>query len=112
MVLSFSRQHELIYSNDKILTMDILKSQCLYSLLYYINVVLTNFIYFKGMFPTNHYLEEHEKDVPWDKVVEIILTTKNPRKLGNKFVIEKDSYYVLFEVKNQILFVINAKKSK
>lgn len=67
-------------------------------------------VYFNEIQPTDHYLEEHEKDVPWDKVVEIILTTKNPRKKGNKFEIEKGCYYILFEIKNNILYVINAKK--
>ena len=67
-------------------------------------------VYFKDIKPTDHYLEEHEKDVPWDKVVETILTTKNPRKKGDCFQIEKDGYYILFEIKNNILYVINAKK--
>ena len=67
-------------------------------------------VYFKDIQPTDHYLEEHEKDVPWDKVVEIIFSTKNPRKKGDKFEIEKDSYYILFEIKNNVLYVINAKK--
>ena len=68
-------------------------------------------VYFKSIEPTEHYLEEHEKDVPWDKVVEIILATKSPRKKGNKFEIEKNGYYILFEVKNNVLYIINAKKS-
>lgn len=67
-------------------------------------------VYFTEIKPTKHYIEEHEKEVSWDKVVEIILTTKNPRKKGDKFEIEKESYYVLFEIKNNVLYVINAKK--
>ncbi len=67
-------------------------------------------VYFEEMQPTEHYLENHESDVPWDKVVEIILTTKNPRKKGDKFEIETKNYYLLFEVKEKILYVINAKK--
>lgn len=67
-------------------------------------------VYFNDIQPTNHYLEEHEKDVPWDKVVEIIFTTKNPRKKEDKFEIEKDGYYILFKIKNNVLYVINAKK--
>lgn len=68
-------------------------------------------VYFKDIQPTRHYIEEHEKDVPWDKVVEVIFTTKNPRKKGDKFEIEKDGYYILFKIENNILYVINAKKS-
>ena len=67
-------------------------------------------VYFTDIHPTDHYLEEHVKDVPWDKVVEIIFSTKNPRKKGDKFEIEKDGYYILFEIKNNVLYVINAKK--
>jgi hypothetical protein len=67
-------------------------------------------VFFTDIHPTDHYLEEHERDVPWDKVVEIIFSTKNPRKKGDKFEIEKKGYYILFEIKNNILYVINAKK--
>lgn len=67
-------------------------------------------VYFTEIQPTEHYSKEHEKDVPWDKVVEIIFNTKNPRKKDGKFEIEKDGYYLLFEIKDAILYVINAKK--
>ncbi|MBI4453443.1 hypothetical protein HY636_02260 [Candidatus Woesearchaeota archaeon] len=61
--------------------------------------------------PTEHYLTNHAQEVSWDKVVEIIFTTKNPRKKENKFEIEKEGYYLLFEIKNNVLYVINAKKA-
>lgn len=67
-------------------------------------------VYFEEMQPTEHYLENHESDVPWDKVVEIILATKNPRKKGDKFEIETERYYLLFEIREKVLYVINAKK--
>ena len=67
-------------------------------------------VYYTEIQPTNHYLEEHENNVPWDEVIEIILNTKDPRKKEDKFEIEKDGYYILFEIKNNILYVINAKK--
>lgn len=66
-------------------------------------------VYFKEIKPTDHYLKYHAKDVPWHKAIEIILETKNPRKKGNKYEIDQDGYYVLFEIKNNILYVINAK---
>lgn len=68
-------------------------------------------IYFTNIVPTDHYLECHADEVPWDKVVEILFTTKNPRKKGDKFEIEKDEYYILFRIENKILYVINAKRS-
>ena len=67
-------------------------------------------VYFIDIRPTKHYIEEHEREVPWDKVVEIIFSTKNPRKKGDKFEIKSKNYYILFEIKNKILYVINAKK--
>mgnify|MGYP003965026431 CR=1 FL=1 len=69
-------------------------------------------IYFKSIQPTRHYLEEHLKDVRWDKVIEIILLTKNPKKISDKFIITKNGYYVLFKIKNDIIYVINAKYAK
>ena len=69
-------------------------------------------VYFTNIQPTEHYLEHHAKDVPWDKVVEIIFKTKNPRKKGTKFEIEGDGYYLLFEIKDNVAYVINAKKVK
>lgn len=69
-------------------------------------------VYFKEIEPTTHYLEKHAREVPWDKVMEIIFSTKNPRKKGSKFEIEKDGYYILFEIRNKVLYVINAKKSR
>jgi hypothetical protein len=69
-------------------------------------------IYFTRIQPTEHYITEHERDVPWHEVVEIILSTKNPRKKGDNFEIEKNNYYVLFKIEENTLFVINAKKNE
>ena len=69
-------------------------------------------VYFKEIKSTEHYKQEHERDVPWHTVIEIILSTKNPRKKGDKFEIENENYYVLFEIKDNTLYVINAKKLK
>ena len=69
-------------------------------------------VYFKDIKPTEHYLEEHANDVPWDKVIEILFSIKNPRKKGNKFEIEGNAYYILFEIRENVLYVINAKNVK
>jgi len=42
-------------------------------------------------------------------VVEPIFTTKNPRKKRTKYEIAQDGWYVLFEIKENVLYVINAK---
>ena len=68
-------------------------------------------MYFKYIRKTDHYKRYHEKQVPWSKVVEIILNTKSKRKKGNKIEME-NGYYVLCGIKNDILYVINAKRTK
>lgn len=69
-------------------------------------------VYFTEIQPSKHYTKEHEKHVPWHKVVELILSTKNPRKKDDKFEIEQNDYYILFEIRNNVLYVINAKQVK
>jgi len=67
-------------------------------------------VYFIEIRPTDHYLEEHANDIPLDEVIEIILRTKNPRKREDVFEIEDNKCYILFKIKNNILYVINAKR--
>ena len=69
-------------------------------------------VYFTDIQPTEHYTQEHKREVPWPKVVEIILTTKNPRKKGENFEIKSEGYYLLFRVKDNTLFVVNAKRTR
>jgi hypothetical protein len=69
-----------------------------------------DFLDFTNIQPTEHYLNEHQKDIPWDDVIEIILCTKNPRKKEGKFEIEMNKYYILFRIENNTIFVINAKR--
>ena len=68
--------------------------------------------YFTDIKPSEHYLDNHAQDVLWNKVIEIIFRTKNPRKKGTKFEIENGDYYLLFEIKDDVLYVINAKKTR
>ena len=68
-------------------------------------------MYFKEIRKTDHYKRYHEKQVPWSKAVEIILNTKSKRKKGNKIEME-NGYYILCEIKDGILYVINAKRTK
>ena len=69
-------------------------------------------MYFKEIKKTNHYKEEHERYVPWSKVIEIITTTKQKRKRGDKIEIKTNKFYVLCKLENHILWVINAKRIK
>lgn len=44
-------------------------------------------------------------------VVRIITTTKDIRKKGNRYEIEKDGIYILLKKEDNLLLVINAKKN-
>ena len=68
-------------------------------------------VYFTAIKKTEHYEENHEMDVPWSEVVEIIFkSSKAMRKKGNKYEIETDKYYILMDLKSTVLYVINAKR--
>ena len=69
-------------------------------------------VFFTRIEPTAHYLEKHINEVPWERVIELIFTTKCQKKKGTKFEIEKEGYYILFEIKDNVLYVINAKKTR
>jgi len=66
-------------------------------------------VYFKSIKKTLHYTIHHEKNFPWSKVIEIILTTKNMRKKNDKIEIETDKHYILCRLENNTLWIINAK---
>ena len=69
-------------------------------------------MYFKDIRKTFHYIINHEKNFPWSKVIEIIMTTKNMRKKEDKIEIETPDHYILCKLENNILHVINAKYKK
>lgn len=70
-------------------------------------------IYFTVIKKTRHYEENHELDVPWSEVVDVISkSSKSMKKKDNKYEIESDKYYLLMELKNGVLYVINAKRRR
>lgn len=69
-------------------------------------------MYLKAIRKREHYKKNHEKDFPWSRVIEIIFTTRNPRKKDDKIEIKTDNYYILCELKDNVLWVINAKNIK
>ena len=70
-------------------------------------------VYFIAIKKTNHYKEYHEQDIPWSEVIEIIFkSSKNIKKKDDKYEIETEKYYILMEVKNKVLYVINAKRRR
>ncbi len=69
-------------------------------------------VHFKSIRKTFHYIIYHEKNFSWSKVIEIIMTTKNIRKKGDKLEIETPEHYLLCKLEDNILLVINAKYKK
>ncbi len=68
-------------------------------------------VYFTDIKKTRHYIEEHEKDVPWFEVIKIIFaSSKTIRKKKNRLEIENKKYYILCKLENNTLYVINAKR--
>jgi len=62
-------------------------------------------MYFKSIRKTLHYVIHHEKQFPWSKVIEIMLTTKDMRKKDNNIEIETENYYILGRIENNILWI-------
>ena len=66
---------------------------------------------FNSIKKTEHYRQNHEENFSWDEVVRIIFqSSKNMKKKGNKIEIETRNYYILCEIKDKTLWVINAKR--
>ena len=69
-------------------------------------------VYFRSIRKTFHYIINHEKNFPWSKVIEIILTAKNMRKKDENIEIETPNHYILCKLEDKILWVLNAKYKK
>lgn len=70
-------------------------------------------VYFTEIRKTQHYTDEHEQEVQWSDVVEIIFkSAKSIRKKAGKYEIEADQHYILMELKGNVLYVVNAKRKR
>ena len=67
-------------------------------------------MHWKEIRRTDHFEEYHKGTLAWSDVVRLIYTIKNKRKKGDKIEIENDRFYILCELKDKILYVINVKK--
>ncbi len=68
-------------------------------------------VYFTDIKKTQHYIEYHEKQVPWFEVISMISQSqKIIRKKDSKLEIENENYYILCEMINNTLYVINANR--
>jgi len=59
---------------------------------------------------SDHFEEYHKGTLTWSDVVRLIYAIKNKRKKGDKIEIEDDRVYILCELKDKILYVINVKR--
>ncbi|MAG20487.1 hypothetical protein CL618_03585 [archaeon] len=66
-------------------------------------------MYWEEIRKSKHYEEYHKGVLAWSDVITLIHKIKNKRKKGNKIEIETDNIYILCELKNKILYVINVK---
>jgi len=70
-------------------------------------------VYFTRINKTEHYIKEHEQEVSWSEVVEVIFkSSKDIKKKGDKYEIETGKYYILMKLKDKVLYVINAKRAR
>lgn len=70
-------------------------------------------MYYKAVKKDEHYVQNHAREVPWQEVIAVIgQAQKYMRKKGEKIEIEYEDYYFLCELRNNDLYVINAKRKK
>ena len=67
-------------------------------------------MHWKEIRRSDHFEKYHKGALAWSDVVRLVYTIKNKRKNGDKIQIENDRFYILCELKDKILYVINVKK--
>ena len=66
-------------------------------------------MYWKEIRRSEHFEKYHKGSIAWSDVVRLIHIIKSKKKRGNKIQIENERFYILCEVKDNILYVINVK---
>ena len=67
-------------------------------------------MYWEEIKRSEHFEKHHKRTLDWSDVVNLIYSIKNKRKKGNKIEIEDNKFYILCELKDKILYVINVKR--
>jgi hypothetical protein len=67
-------------------------------------------MYWEEIKRSEHFELYHKGTLDWNEVIRLIYVIKNKRKKGNKIEIEDDKFYILCELKDKILYVINVKR--
>ena len=67
-------------------------------------------MYWEEIKRSDHFVKYHKGTLAWSDIVRLIYMIKNKRKKGDKIEIEDDRFYILCELKDKVLYVINVKK--
>ena len=68
-------------------------------------------VYFTDVKKTEHYIENHEMQISLFEVTKVIFNSqKKIRKKGENLEINDNNYYILFEIKDNTAYIINAKR--
>jgi hypothetical protein len=66
-------------------------------------------MYWKEIRRSDHFEEHHKGALAWSDIVRLVYTIKDKRRKGNKLEIEDKRVYILCELKDKVLHVINVK---
>ena len=67
-------------------------------------------MYWEEIRKSEHFELYRQGTLPWSDVIRLIHQIKNKRKQGNKIKIEDHKFYILCELKDKTLYVINVKR--
>ncbi|HLC63220.1 MAG TPA: hypothetical protein VJJ21_02780 [Candidatus Nanoarchaeia archaeon] len=67
-------------------------------------------MYWEEIRKSEHFQQHHSGTLAWSDVVKLIYLIKNKKKKGDKIEIEDERFYILCEIKEKILYVINVKR--
>lgn len=67
-------------------------------------------MYWEEIRKSEHFELYHKGTLAWSEVIRLIYQIKNKRKKDNKIEIEDDQFYILCELKDKLLYVINVKR--
>ena len=67
-------------------------------------------MYWEKIRKSEHFELYHQGTLPWSDVIRLIHQIKNKRKEGDKIQIEDHKFYILCELKDKTLYVINVKR--
>lgn len=67
-------------------------------------------MYWEEIKRSQHFEEYHKETLAWSDVIRLIYEIKSKRKKGDKIEIEDARFYILCELKERVLYVINVKR--